>query len=322
MEYVVVGAGAIGGTVGARLARDGHDVLFCDADRDHVAAINERGLIDRRPGRAAAGGRPGRAAGGLAGRAGSRPAGGQGAPHGERDGGRRAAAGGGRLRGLAAERPQRAGDRRGGRGAPCGGRLRQLRRRRTSRPGRILLGNRGTFRIGELDGRPSDRVDALVGDIEDAEATDNVLGFLWSKQAYGAMLFATAVSDLSIADALADAAYRPLFTRARARGAGRRAVPAGAVRRLRPRRPGGLDRPAGRVQPALGEDPLAASTATWRCASRTTEVDAILRPGRSAAGAAHGRADPRNRGRPPRPASGRTSTCSRPTSGSRRWARR
>ena len=44
MEYVVVGAGAIGGTIGARLARDGHDVVLCDADPEHVAAINERGL--------------------------------------------------------------------------------------------------------------------------------------------------------------------------------------------------------------------------------------------------------------------------------------
>ena len=44
MSYVVVGAGAIGGTVGARLARDGHDVLFCDADPAHVAAMNRDGL--------------------------------------------------------------------------------------------------------------------------------------------------------------------------------------------------------------------------------------------------------------------------------------
>ena len=43
-DYTVVGAGAIGGTIGARLARDGHAVLFCDADAEHVAAINERGL--------------------------------------------------------------------------------------------------------------------------------------------------------------------------------------------------------------------------------------------------------------------------------------
>src|SRR4051794_373420 len=44
MHYVVVGAGAIGGTIGARLRRDGHDVLLCDADAEHVAAIAERGL--------------------------------------------------------------------------------------------------------------------------------------------------------------------------------------------------------------------------------------------------------------------------------------
>ena len=41
---MVVGAGAIGGTVGARLARDGHDVLFSDVDPEHVAAMNEHGL--------------------------------------------------------------------------------------------------------------------------------------------------------------------------------------------------------------------------------------------------------------------------------------
>ena len=47
MHYVVVGAGAIGGTVGARLARDGHEVLLCDADADHVAAINRALLMER-----------------------------------------------------------------------------------------------------------------------------------------------------------------------------------------------------------------------------------------------------------------------------------
>ena len=40
----IIGAGAIGGTVGAHLARAGHDVLLCDADPAHVSAINEHGL--------------------------------------------------------------------------------------------------------------------------------------------------------------------------------------------------------------------------------------------------------------------------------------
>jgi len=49
MNYVVVGAGAIGGTIGARLARGGHDVLLCDTDAEHVAAVNERGLTIKGP---------------------------------------------------------------------------------------------------------------------------------------------------------------------------------------------------------------------------------------------------------------------------------
>ena len=57
----------------------------------------------------------------------------------------------------------------------------------------------------------SRRVSALAADIADAEVTGNVLGYLWAKEAYGAMLFATAVSDLSIADALDDPAYEPLL---------------------------------------------------------------------------------------------------------------
>ena len=47
--YVVVGAGAIGGTVGGRLARDGHRVLLCDADADHRATIERDGLTIEGP---------------------------------------------------------------------------------------------------------------------------------------------------------------------------------------------------------------------------------------------------------------------------------
>src|SRR5262245_4909817 len=44
MRITVVGVGAIGGTVGAYLARAGLPVTFCDASAEHVAAIKERGL--------------------------------------------------------------------------------------------------------------------------------------------------------------------------------------------------------------------------------------------------------------------------------------
>ena len=79
-------------------------------------------------------------------------------------------------------------------------------------PGLVLRGNRGTFVIGEIDGTVTDRVRSLAADIADARATDNVLGYLWAKQAYGAMLFATAVSDLAIFEVLQDAAYQLLLT--------------------------------------------------------------------------------------------------------------
>ncbi|WIB12689.1 2-dehydropantoate 2-reductase N-terminal domain-containing protein [Curtobacterium sp. MCPF17_052] len=44
MDITIIGAGAIGGTIGAHMARAGHGVLLCDADADHVAAINANGL--------------------------------------------------------------------------------------------------------------------------------------------------------------------------------------------------------------------------------------------------------------------------------------
>ena len=44
MRCLVWGAGAIGGTVGAYLARAGHDVTLVDTVSEHVAAINRSGL--------------------------------------------------------------------------------------------------------------------------------------------------------------------------------------------------------------------------------------------------------------------------------------
>jgi 2-dehydropantoate 2-reductase len=45
MHIVVIGAGAMGGLFGARLAAAGHDVLLYDIWQEHVAAIEERGLL-------------------------------------------------------------------------------------------------------------------------------------------------------------------------------------------------------------------------------------------------------------------------------------
>jgi len=79
-------------------------------------------------------------------------------------------------------------------------------------PGRILQGNVGTFRVGELTpGVITPRVRALADALPYAEPTDNVLGYLWGKEAYGAMLWAGAVSDLSIAETLEHPRYRPVM---------------------------------------------------------------------------------------------------------------
>src|SRR6266704_1485450 len=47
MQFTVIGAGAIGGTVGAHMVRGGESVLFVDRDVDHVRAMRQHGLTIR-----------------------------------------------------------------------------------------------------------------------------------------------------------------------------------------------------------------------------------------------------------------------------------
>src|ERR1044071_6026954 len=47
MQYTIVGAGAIGGTVGSHMVRGGESVLFVDADPEHVGAMQRKGLTIR-----------------------------------------------------------------------------------------------------------------------------------------------------------------------------------------------------------------------------------------------------------------------------------
>jgi len=72
-------------------------------------------------------------------------------------------------------------------------------------PGLIHFGGRGAFYIGELDGSITLRVQGLrrsLGHWGNVQVTDNIWGFLWGKQAYGAMLFATALTNDSMGDAI------------------------------------------------------------------------------------------------------------------------
>ena len=82
-------------------------------------------------------------------------------------------------------------------------------------PGVILHGSRAAVVVGEIDGRITPRITAIRDvwrDFDDrAIVTPNIWGFLWGKEAYGAMLFATALTNDSIADALARPEYRHIY---------------------------------------------------------------------------------------------------------------
>ena len=81
-------------------------------------------------------------------------------------------------------------------------------------PSVISYGGPGTFAIGELDGHVSERVDRIGGWIQHFIApivTDNIWGYLWSKLSYGAVLFATATTDETMADCVDHPRYRDVL---------------------------------------------------------------------------------------------------------------
>ena len=84
-------------------------------------------------------------------------------------------------------------------------------------PGLVHYSGHGAVVVGELDGATTPRIEALHAMLADFEPkavlTDNILGYLWGKLVYGALLFATALTDDSIADVLAASAHRPILTR-------------------------------------------------------------------------------------------------------------
>ena len=213
VQTLVLGAGAVGGTVAAQLVLSGHDVLLCDADPEHVDALNASGLRVRSPVEeltvsvravlpAALPDRVGRA-----------------------------------LIAVKSHDTRAAAELLRDRLDPDGYVV-SLQNGMTGdvlaevlgadrvvvgfvnfgadlvAPGVVAQGNVATVRVGEPGagaGGISDRVREVAALLPWAEATDNIAGYLWSKEAYGAMLFATAVSDLTITDALGRPAYRPLL---------------------------------------------------------------------------------------------------------------
>lgn len=211
---MVWGAGAIGATVGAHLVRAGHDVLFVDVADEHVRVMNERGLRITGPVadftaevRATD---PERVGGEhetilLAVKAHHTGAAVETlAPHLAEDGVVVSAQNGLNEEVIAdAVGPERTFGCFVNFGADY------------LEPGIIHYGGRGSVVVGELNGERTlraERIHALFREFDDrAVLTDNVFGYLWSKLAYASMLFATALTDDAIAEALADASTREVY---------------------------------------------------------------------------------------------------------------
>jgi 2-dehydropantoate 2-reductase len=158
-------------------------------------------------------------------------------------------------------------------------------------PGLILRGNRGAVVVGELDGASGERVRAVHELFRlfepDALLTANIWGYLWGKLAYGAILFATALTDATIAEVLASPDHRPALV-----GLAREVVRVARARGVRPEGFDGFD-PGAFAPDAEPEDALRsldelvvfnrasakARTGVWRDIAvrrRKTEVDAQI----------------------------------------------
>jgi 2-dehydropantoate 2-reductase len=213
---VIWGAGAIGGTLGAAFIRAGHEVVFVDTVKDHVDAINTRGLAIAGPifeatvkARAYL---PNEIEGTY-----------------ERiflcvkghhtDGAAKALAPHLAENGYVVSAQN-------GLNEPVIGRIVGDHRvvgcfvnfgADYLEPGVINYGGRAAVVVGEIDGKTNERIQTIHTMMrqfdENAILTDNIWGYLWGKLIYGALLFATAVTNDSIADVFANPAYRPMLTR-------------------------------------------------------------------------------------------------------------
>lgn len=80
-------------------------------------------------------------------------------------------------------------------------------------PGLIQLGYEATIQVGELDGRITPRVEALreaLGHAMPTKVTDNIWGFLWGKLVFGATGFVVSCVDAPVAEVIDDPLGRSL----------------------------------------------------------------------------------------------------------------
>ncbi len=292
-QITIVGAGAIGGTIGAYLIRAGHGVTFVDAVEEHVRAINETGLTIEGSGETFTVRAPAHTPQEVRGPLGmvflavktmhTDLATAQLAPH--------LATGGAVVsmqNGFNEERIAAVVGRERTIGAFVNFGADYLE------PGRILYGGSGALYIGELDGTLTGRVTGLVDILKAAflpntQATSNVWGYLWGKHAYGAILKTTALVDAPIADVLADPGARPVLANVAAE-----VLAVAAAEGVRPEGFDGFDPPAFAFPPgrdaarmeasldalaAFNRKSLKAKSGIWRdlaVRKRKTEVEAMV----------------------------------------------
>ncbi|MEH6517323.1 MAG: 2-dehydropantoate 2-reductase [Halioglobus sp.] len=217
MAICIWGAGAIGGTIGAYLARAGHDILLVDNDSNHVNAINSDGLKIIGPVEEFSVSVKATIPKNVTGKfdqifLATKTQNTQEAiaaikPHLTEDGYVLSAQNG--LNELIIQKVV-------GKERTVGALVNFGADYHA--PGQILFGGRGAVVLGELDGAITDRLKELHSTMLDFEenstTTDDILGSLWGKEVFGAIVFITALSNESVADSLADTTYRSVYVEA------------------------------------------------------------------------------------------------------------
>jgi 2-dehydropantoate 2-reductase len=214
MRMIVIGTGPIGGIIGGRLARAGHDLTFVDVDKEHVAAIREKGLqVDVPDG-----------------------------PfnvkikivfpdeiEGKFDIGFIAVRSNFTPEALNTVMPHLADDgllvsmqnginpplleKRGGPDRTIGMAIRMGSRRLA--PGHLHTATRGHLYVGHLHGRTTPKLEKLaqlLNTVMEAEISDNILGVLWSKLTYTCLGYYGSLADASLATSCADEPNRRMLT--------------------------------------------------------------------------------------------------------------
>lgn len=82
------------------------------------------------------------------------------------------------------------------------------------KPGLINYGGVGSVYIGELNGKVTTRIKDIHESLSfwgEAKITDNIMGYIWGKLSYLVVLIATALTDEKIADLIENGKWKKLF---------------------------------------------------------------------------------------------------------------